>query len=211
MAVAKRAPRSQGAKKKQLDYMKGLNALPVSLSFMGGMAIGRFAINKLSKSKAVSGLMGAETKDVVVPLIVTGVGLMGPQLFSVKDKLAIAVCHGVAGGGADVTIQKLTGKSLVKTVSGMMGLGDTDDDEVPENTMQIAAIAPSNQELPEADIDVEKAINAEIEKDQESVKGLTDNVVINSDDLGDVDDDFDETEIEGVDDEENPYAGDFPQ
>lgn len=210
MAVAKRAPRTQGAKQKQLDYMKGLNALPVSLSFMGGMALGRFAVTKLSKSKTVKGLMGADTKGLIVPLLVTGTGLMAPQFFGFKDKLAIAACHGVAGAGADVTIQKLTGKSLIKTVSGLMGLdGDDFSEAIPENTMQAVSSVQTRfaQQLPEADIDIEAAIEKEL--NAQPVNGMVDNLIY-SDDLGDAE--FD-PEIDGVDDIEDVdiFAGDMPK
>ena len=69
MAVRKnKAPSSRGTK---IDFMKEVNDIGQPLAAVAGFAVGKYALKKLTKSQTVSGLLGTEMKDYIVPAAVT--------------------------------------------------------------------------------------------------------------------------------------------
>jgi hypothetical protein len=156
MAVRKtsrRAP-TRGAK---IDFMKATNNIGKPVATVAGFALGKYALKKLSKSQAVSGLMGTEMKDYIVPAAVTMGGLVGTQ-FTKNEYFKLGLV-GAAGAGVEAMVKKATGKTILQGLEGI--IGDESDDT------ELLALNPITQELPAADIDIESEI-------QQSISGAED-------------------------------------
>ena len=70
MAVKKtRTPTSTRSQK--IDFMKATNNIGKPIAAVAGFAVGKFALKKLTKSPTVSGLLGTDMKDYLVPAAVT--------------------------------------------------------------------------------------------------------------------------------------------
>ena len=153
MAVRKnKAPSSRGRK---IDFMKEVNDIGQPLAAVAGFAVGKYALKKLTKSETVSGLLGTEMKDYIVPAAVTMGGLIGRR-FTKNEYIRLGLI-GAAGAGVEAMVKKATGKTILQGLEGIIG----DEDE-------IQALPPSaTQQLPAADIDIEREI-------QNAVSGVSD-------------------------------------
>lgn len=201
MAVAKRT--RTNANKTKVDFMKGVNNIGTPVALGLGVATGKWAISKLSNSKAVSGLLGTDNvKRYAIPAGVGIIGLVTPQ-FS-KNKMVHMGGYGVATAGVEQLIENFTGKSLMGGLSSL--LGETGmPAPIPSTAIERAKY------LPAADIDVE----AELDKPYAPVEGTTDNLIY-SDSIGDLDDyeigsaAFNHEEGNYEDEEHDPFSGDMP-
>ncbi len=152
MAISKTSNKtSQGTK---IDFMKAVNNLGQPLAAVAGFAVGKYALKKLEKSQAVSGLMGPEMKGYIVPAAITMGGLIVGTQFTKNPYLQIGMI-GVAGAGVESMVKKATGKTMLAGLEGLMG-----EEESYENEM--AALPAYTQELPAADIDIEREIQRSI-------------------------------------------------
>ena len=153
MAVKKTSTRTptRGAK---IDFMKATNNIGKPIAAVAGFAVGKYALKKLTKSEAVTGLMGTEMKDYLIPAAVTMGGLIGTQ-FTKNEYIKLGLV-GAAGAGVEAMVKKATGKTILQGLEGIIG-----DEETDENTEQLA-LNPITQELPAADIDIEQEIQRSI-------------------------------------------------
>ncbi len=209
--AAQRKPAASASQKKQLDFMMASKQLKVPAAFLVGFGLGHTFMNFLNKNKTVKGLLGTDNKKYIVPLATTFTGLLLPQVFDMKKQpLMQYASWGFAGAGFNETVKVSTGKSVTDHVTkqmsgvmGVMGLGEVEDDmpeEIPADAMQAIEAAPANA-LPAADLDIEAEIEkklADVDKEEPAtveaaapVEGVYDNI-IDSEDLGDLDDDDDE-------------------
>lgn len=158
MAVRKKTSRTLATRPRasKIDFMKATNNIGKPIAAVAGFAVGKFALKKLSKSQTVTGLMGTDMKDYIIPAAVTMGGLVGTQ-FTKNEYIRIGLV-GAAGAGVEAVIKKATGKTILQGLEGLMG--EEEDD-------QMLALNPVTQSLPAADIDVEREI-------QNSVSGAAD-------------------------------------
>jgi len=168
--------RRQSAKK--IDFMKATENIGKPIATIAGFAVGKFALKKLAKGVAVSGLMGTDMKQYIVPAVVTMGGLIGTQ-FTRNQYIQLGLV-GVAGAGVEAVIKKATGKTILQGLEGV--LGDIDDADYDEGNPQLMAVNPIIQSLPMADIDIENEIN-------DSISGAN-NFDISDDPIGDVSEEF---------------------
>jgi hypothetical protein len=160
MAVRKKTsrPRPTSARATKIDFMKATNNIGKPVAAVAGFAVGKYALKKLSKSQAVTGLMGTDMKDYIVPAAITMGGLIGTQ-FTKNPYIQLGLV-GAAGAGVEAIIKKATGKTILQGLEGLIGDEDSYED-------QISALSPVTQSLPAADIDIEREI-------QRSVSGTAD-------------------------------------
>lgn len=153
MAISKTSNKSttQGTK---VDFMKGVNNLGMPLAAVTGFAIGKIALKKLDKTPAVNGLMGPDMKGLIIPAAVTLGGVIAGTQFFKKNQLISLGMIGIAGAGVEAGIKKLTGKTMLAGLEGLMGTPESNDEEI--------TIPPHFQQLPAADVDVENAIQRAI-------------------------------------------------
>ena len=138
----------------KIDFMKAAGDIGQPLAAVAGFAVGKYALKRLSKSEAVKGLMGTDMKDLFIPAVVGLGGLVGTQ-FTKNPYLRLGLI-GIAGAGVESAITKLTGKTILSGLEGLMG-EEIEDIEYYD----IAALPPSaTQTLPAADIDIEREIEA---------------------------------------------------
>jgi len=158
MAVRKKTSRTPAtlSRATKIDFMKATNNIGKPIAAVAGFAVGKFALKKLSKSQTVTGLMGTDMKDYIIPAAVTMGGLVGTQ-FTKNEYIRIGLV-GAAGAGVEAVIKKATGKTILQGLEGLMG--EEEDD-------QMLALNPVTQSLPAADIDIEREI-------QRSVSGAND-------------------------------------
>ena len=183
MAVKKsRTPtRRQSATK--IDFMKATENIGKPIATIAGFAVGKFALKKLSKSGAVSGLMGTDMKQYIVPAVVTMGGLIGTQF--TKNQYVQLGLVGAAGAGVEAVIKKATGKTILQGLEGIVG--DIDSDET-----ELLALNPVTQTLPMADIDIESAIQSSISgaddfsMSDEPMGNAVEDFSISDDPIGDV-------------------------
>jgi hypothetical protein len=164
MAVRKKTSRTPttSSRATKIDFMKATNNIGKPIAAVAGFAVGKFALKKLSKSQTVTGLMGTDMKDYIVPAAVTMGGLIGTQ-FTKNEYIKLGLV-GAAGAGVEAIIKKATGKTLLQGLEGLIG-----DDESPDydDVNGLRALNPITQSLPAADIDIEREI-------QRSVSGAAD-------------------------------------
>lgn len=160
MAVRKKTLRPAGTSTRatKIDFMKATNNIGKPVAAVAGFAVGKYALKKLSKSQAVTGLMGTDMKDYIIPAALTMGGLIGTQ-FTKNPYIQLGLV-GVAGAGVEAIIKKATGKTILQGLEGLIGDDDSDDS-------QMLALSPITQSLPAADIDIEREI-------QRSVSGASD-------------------------------------
>ena len=159
MAVQKTSTRTptRGTK---IDFMKATNNIGKPIAAVAGFAVGKFALKRLSKNQTVAGLMGTEMKDYIVPVAVTMGGLVGTQ-FTKNEYIKLGLV-GAAGAGVEAMVKKATGKTILQGLEGLVGDEDYESDDT-----ELLALNPMTQELPAADIDIEREI-------QQSVSGVED-------------------------------------
>ena len=142
--------------------MKATNNIGKPIAAVAGFAVGKFALKKLSKSQTVTGLMGTDMKDYIVPAAVTMGGLIGTQ-FTKNEYIKLGLV-GAAGAGVEAIIKKATGKTLLQGLEGLIGDDESSD---YDDINGLRALNPITQSLPAADIDIEREI-------QRSVSGAAD-------------------------------------
>ena len=157
MAIKKTSTRTP-TRGMKIDFMKATNNIGKPIAAVAGFAVGKYALKRLSKSEAVTGLIGVEMKDYLVPVAVTMGGLIATQM--TKNQYIQLGLVGAAGAGVEAMIKKATGKTILQGLEGLIGNEYYEDAE-------ILAINPITQELPAADIDIEREI-------QESMSGASD-------------------------------------
>lgn len=159
MAVRKKTSRTPTTRATKIDFMKATNNIGKPVAAVAGFAVGKFALKKLSKSPTVTGLMGTDMKDYLVPAAVTMGGLIGTQ-FTRNPYIQLGLV-GAAGAGVEAIVKKATGKTILQGLEGLIGEEDAYDDS------EMLALSPVTQSLPAADIDIEREI-------QRSVSGAED-------------------------------------
>lgn len=157
MAV-KKTTRTPTSRTQKIDFMKATNNIGKPIAAVAGFAVGKYALKKLTKSQTVSGLVGTEMKDYLVPAAVTMGGLVGTQ-FTKNEYIKLGLV-GAAGAGVEAMVKKATGKTILQGLEGLIGDEESDD-------MELRALNPVTQQLPAADIDIEREI-------QRSVSGVSD-------------------------------------
>jgi len=164
MAVRKKTSRTptSSSRSTKIDFMKATNNIGKPIAAVAGFAVGKFALKKLSKSETVTGLMGTDMKDYVLPAAVTMGGLIGTQ-FTKNEYIKLGLV-GAAGAGVEAIIKKATGKTILQGLEGLIG-DDVSSDYDDINGLR--ALNPVTQALPAADIDIEREI-------QRSVSGAAD-------------------------------------
>lgn len=156
MAVKKTSTRTPTrSTETKIDFMKATNQIGKPIAAVAGFAVGKYALKKLTKSETVTGLMGTDMKEYLIPAAVTMGGLVGTQF--TKNKYLQIGLVGAAGAGVEAMVKKATGKTILQGLEGIMG------DEEPE----LMALNPVTQALPAADIDIEREI-------QRSISGAAD-------------------------------------
>ncbi len=160
MAVRKKTSRTPRTSPRatKIDFMKATNNIGKPVAAVAGFAVGKYALKKLSKSQAVTGLMGTDMKDYIVPAAITMGGLIGTQ-FTKNPYIQLGLV-GAAGAGVEAIIKKATGKTILQGLEGLIGDEESDDG-------QMMALSPITQSLPAANIDIEREI-------QRSVSGAAD-------------------------------------
>lgn len=153
MAVRKNSRTPTKSLESKIDFMKATNSIGKPIAAVVGFGVGKFALKKLQANKTVSGLLGTEMKDYLVPAAVTMGGLIGTQ-FTKNEYVQLGLV-GAAGAGVESMIQKATGKTILQGLEGITG------DEVSYDN-EIQALNPITQALPPADIDIEKEIQASV-------------------------------------------------
>ena len=139
----------------KIDFMKATNNIGKPIAAVAGFAVGKYALKKLQKSEAVSGLLGNDMKSYIVPAAVTIGGLVGTQ-FTKNEYIKIGLV-GAAGAGVESIIKKATGKTILQGLEGIIG-----DEEDYDEMDGLQALNPITQALPAADIDIEREIQASV-------------------------------------------------
>jgi hypothetical protein len=159
MAVRKTSRTPTQSRARKIDFMKATNNIGKPIAAVAGFAVGKYALKKLEKSSTVSGLLGTDMKQYIVPIAVTMGGLIGTQ-FTRNDYIQLSLV-GAAGAGIEAMIKKATGKSLLQGLTGLMGEEDIVDVDY-EVIDGLRALNPVTQALPAADIDIEREIQASV-------------------------------------------------
>ena len=154
MAVRKTSRTPTQSRTQKIDFMKATNNIGKPIAAVAGFAIGKYALKKLEKSPTVTGLVGTDMKQYLVPAAVTMGGLIGTQF--TKNEYAKIALVGVAGAGVEAMVKKATGKTILQGLEGMMG------DEEGYDETELMALNPVTQALPAADIDIEREIQASV-------------------------------------------------
>lgn len=190
MAVRKKTSRTPttSARATKIDFMKATNNIGKPVAAIAGFAVGKYALKKLSKSQTVTGLMGTDMKDYILPAAVTMGGLIGTQ-FTKNEYIQLGLV-GAAGAGVEAIIKKATGKTILQGLEGLIG-----DEETPdfEDMSGLRALNPVTQALPAADIDIEREIQrsvsgaADFSMSDEPVGNITTDYSMSDDPIGNMD------------------------
>ena len=190
MAVRKKTSRTPttSARATKIDFMKATNNIGKPVAAIAGFAVGKYALKKLSKSQTVTGLMGTDMKDYILPAAVTMGGLIGTQ-FTKNEYIQLGLV-GAAGAGVEAIIMKATGKTILQGLEGLIG-----DEETPdfEDMSGLRALNPVTQALPAADIDIEREIQrsvsgaADFSMSDEPVGNITADYSMSDDPIGNMD------------------------
>ena len=89
-------------------------------------------------------------------------GLIGTQ-FTKNEYIKLGLV-GVAGAGVEAMVKKATGKTILQGLEGLIGDDESSD---WDDVNGLRALNPITQQLPAADIDIEREI-------QRSVSGISD-------------------------------------
>ncbi len=154
MAVRKTSRTPTTSRTQKIDFMKATNNIGKPIAAVAGFAVGKYALNKLQKSPTVTGLVGTDMKEYLIPVAVTMGGLIGTQ-FTKNEYIQLGLV-GAAGAGVEAIIKKATGKTILQGLEGILG-----DDESYDDTA-LMALNPITQALPAADIDIEREIQASV-------------------------------------------------
>jgi hypothetical protein len=155
MAIRKTRTRRSRAQSQKLDVMKSVNHLGDPVSALAGYVAGKYALKKISNSQAVSGLLGPEIKELILPLVST-LGSVS-AMYATSNKYLKTGFLGAAAACVEEAITKFTGKPLLSGIQGLLG---------EEESMPARLTVPTN-ELPAASIDIEGEV-------QQSVRGASD-------------------------------------
>ena len=190
MAVRKKTSRTPttSARATKIDFMKATNNIGKPVAAIAGFAVGKYALKKLSKSQTVTGLMGTDMKDYILPAAVTMGGLIGTQ-FTKNEYIQLGLV-GAAGAGVEAIIKKATGKTILQGLEGLSG-----DEETPdfEDMSGLRALNPVTQALPAADIDIEREIQrsvsgaADFSMSDEPIGNITTDYSMSDDPIGNMD------------------------
>nr|WP_319401711.1 hypothetical protein [uncultured Carboxylicivirga sp.] len=190
MAVRKKTSRTPttSARATKIDFMKATNNIGKPVAAIAGFAVGKYALKKLSKSQTVTGLMGTDMKDYILPAAVTMGGLIGTQ-FTKNEYIQLGLV-GAAGAGVEAIIKKATGKTILQGLEGLIG-----DEESPdfEDMSGLRALNPVTQALPAADIDIEREIQrsvsgaADFSMSDEPIGNITTDYSMSDDPIGNMD------------------------
>ncbi len=190
MAVRKKTSRTPttSARATKIDFMKATNNIGKPVAAIAGFAVGKYALKKLSKSQTVTGLMGTDMKDYILPAAVTMGGLIGTQ-FTKNEYIQLGLV-GAAGAGVEAIIKKATGKTILQGLEGLIG-----DEETPdfEDMSGLRALNPVTQALPAADIDIEREIQrsvsgaADFSMSDEPIGNITTDYSMSDDPIGNMD------------------------
>lgn len=190
MAVRKKTSRTPttSARATKIDFMKATNNIGKPVAAIAGFAVGKYALKKLSKSQTVTGLMGTDMKDYILPAAVTMGGLIGTQ-FTKNEYFKLGLV-GAAGAGVEAIIKKATGKTILQGLEGLIG-----DEETPdfEDMSGLRALNPVTQALPAADIDIEREIQrsvsgaADFSMSDEPIGNITTDYSMSDDPIGNMD------------------------
>ena len=190
MGVRKKTSRTPttSARATKIDFMKATNNIGKPVAAIAGFAVGKYALKKLSKSQTVTGLMGTDMKDYILPAAVTMGGLIGTQ-FTKNEYIQLGLV-GAAGAGVEAIIKKATGKTILQGLEGLIG-----DEETPdfEDMSGLRALNPVTQALPAADIDIEREIQrsvsgaADFSMSDEPVGNITADYSMSDDPIGNMD------------------------
>nr|WP_319401764.1 hypothetical protein [uncultured Carboxylicivirga sp.] len=154
MAVRKTSRTPTTSRTQKIDFMKATNNIGKPIAAVAGFAVGKYTLNKLQKSPTVTGLVGTDMKEYLVPVAVTMGGLIATQ-FTKNEYIKLGLV-GAAGAGVEAMIKKATGKTILQGLEGIMG----DDESYDDTTLM--ALNPITQALPAADIDIEREIQASV-------------------------------------------------
>ncbi len=176
------------ARATKIDFMKATNNIGKPVAAIAGFAVGKYALKKLSKSQTVTGLMGTDMKDYILPAAVTMGGLIGTQ-FTKNEYIQLGLV-GAAGAGVEAIIKKATGKTILQGLEGLIG-----DEETPdfEDMSGLRALNPVTQALPAADIDIEREIQrsvsgaADFSMSDEPIGNITTDYSMSDDPIGNMD------------------------
>lgn len=145
-----------------INFMKVFNDIGKPIFAVAGIIGGKYIVKKLQKSQTVSGLIGTDAMSYIIPAAVTLGSLAATQIPALKNnEYAKLGLIGIAGAGVGAMVEKATGKTLLQGLEGIIG-----DEETDENT-EMLALNPITQELPAADINIEREI-------QHSISNVTD-------------------------------------
>ncbi len=190
MAVRKKTSRTPttSARATKIDFMKATNNIGKPVAAIAGFAVGKYALKKLTKSQTVTGLMGTDMKDYILPAAVTMGGLIGTQ-FTKNEYIKLGLV-GAAGAGVEAIIKKATGKTILQGLEGLIG-----DEESPdfEDMSGLRALNPVTQALPAADIDIEREIQrsvsgaADFSMSDEPIGNITTDYSMSDDPIGNMD------------------------
>jgi len=190
MAVRKKTSRTPttSARATKIDFMKATNNIGKPVAAIAGFAVGKYALKKLSKSQTVTGLMGTDMKDYILPAAVTMGGLIGTQ-FTKNEYIQLGLV-GAAGAGVEAIIKKATGKTILQGLEGLIG-----DEETPdfEDMSGLRALNPVTQALPAAEIDIEREIQrsvsgaADFSMSDEPIGNITTDYSMSDDPIGNMD------------------------
>ncbi len=154
MAVRKTSRTPTSSRIQKIDFMKATNNIGKPIAAVAGFAVGKYALKKLEKSPTVTGLVGTDMKQYLVPVAVTMGGLIGTQ-FTKNEFIKLGLV-GAAGAGVEAMVKKATGKTILQGLEGVMG------DEESYDETELMALNPVTQALPAADIDIEREIQASV-------------------------------------------------
>ncbi len=154
MAVRKTTRTPTTSRTQKIDFMKATNNIGKPIAAVAGFAVGKYALKKLQKSPTVTGLVGTDMKEYLVPVAVTMGGLVATQ-FTKNEYVKLGLV-GAAGAGVEAMVKKATGKTILQGLEGVLG------DEESYDETELMALNPVTQALPAADIDIEREIQASV-------------------------------------------------
>lgn len=190
MAVRKSSRTPTSSSRQKIDFMKATNNIGKPIAAIAGFAVGKIALKKLGSNPSVSGLLGADMKDYIIPAAITMGGLVGTQL--TKNQYVQIGLVGAAGAGVEAIIKKATGKTILQGLEGLVG----EEGYEPE----LMALNSITQALPAADIDIEREIQqsmsgAEAYVISDEPMGSASDYVMSDEPVGNSNFDYDESGV----------------
>lgn len=199
MAIKKTRTPTRRKSATKIDFMKATENIGKPIATIAGFAVGKFALKKLTKSQAVSGLMGTDMKQYIVPAVVTMGGLIGTQ-FTKNQYIQLGLV-GAAGAGVEAVIKKATGKTILQGLEGIIG----DVESYDSDDTELLALNPVTQALPMADIDIEREIQnsisgaEEISMSDEPMGNAVEDFSLSDDPIGEANySEIEDASVEGI-------------